>query len=163
MADGLIARETQPWKPAIATVLTTLILAPLVGGFLVSVYLGAQFFGTVSGQPLLAIIIRLITSLTVFLAFLPYGLMTGFIMGGIQALVGGIVFAVYGWTRGRPPIHVPIVAGLVLSAFLLRIPIAKTGTLVFLTAMFHVLPALAAWAVIRSFWTEKQQMSPANG
>ncbi len=50
----------------------------------------------------------------------------------------------------------------VLSAFLLRMPIPKTSTLVFLTAMFHVLPALAAWAVVRSFWQEKQQMSPAN-
>src|SRR5262249_46091138 len=91
------------WLRLVMTVLLTVVVGPLVGTILVLLTNAAGVAPEaiamyMQGQPMLSM------------------LFSGYVSGGLQALICGISFALVGWFSARLPWWVPIVVALPLAA-----------------------------------------------
>lgn len=125
------------------TVLLTLGVGPLVGTILV--YL-ADAVGAVpqtisiymQGQTILA------------------NLVSGYVSGGLQALICGLTFALVGWFSGGLPIRVPIVTGLLLAALFALTLFGRSGNGMIFSVIIHLVPALVTWWLVRGYWNRAE-------
>lgn len=127
------------WIRLMMTILLTIVVGPLVGTVLV--YL-ADAAGLLPEA--ISIYMRGQTTISV--------LVSGYVSGGLQALICGLTFALVGWSSGRLPIWVPIVTGLLLAALFALALFGVSGNGIIFSVIIHILPALATWLLVRKYW-----------
>jgi hypothetical protein len=123
----------------IMTVLLTALVGPLVGT-------GMVFLGAASGlvPQALAAIVRDCT--------IPFVLVAGYVSGGLQAILCGIGFAMFGWRFGRLSIWTAIALSLLLALVFRFVVFGTFGDGFVLSILLHIVPALAAWWLVRRYW-----------
>ena len=126
-------------KKLMMTILLPVIVGPLVGTILVYVadvagLLPAAISIYMRGQTMLA------------------NLVSGYVSGGLQALICGVTFALAGWFSGRLSVWVPIVTGLVLAALFALTLFGTSGHGIVFSAIIHLVPALVTWWLVRGYW-----------
>ncbi len=121
------------------TVLLTVLVGPLVGTVLV--YL-ADAAGAVPQT--ISIYMQGQTILS--------NLVSGYVAGGLQALICGLVFALVGWFSGGLPIRVPIVTGLVLAVLFGLALFGRSGNGIIFSVIIHLVPALVTWWLVKAYW-----------
>lgn len=125
------------------TVLLTVFVGPLVGTILV--YL-ADAVGVVprtisiymQGQTILA------------------NLVSGYVSGGLQALICGLAFALVGWFSGGLPIRIPVVTGLLLAVLFAFTLFGRSGDGIIFSVIIHLVPALVTWWLVRGYWNRAE-------
>lgn len=127
------------WLKLVMTVVLTVVVGPLVGTILV---LLANAIGAVpdaiamhmQGQPMMSL------------------LFSGYLSGGVQALICGVVYALSGWSSGRLPIWVPIVTALILTLLFALALFGVSGGGIVFSMIIHIVPALATWWLVKAYW-----------
>jgi tetrahydromethanopterin S-methyltransferase subunit F len=127
------------WVKLIITVLLTVGVGPLVGTILV-------YLADAAGLTPMAISIYMQgqTKLSV--------LVSGYVSGGLQAFICGLVFALVGWLSGRLPIWVPIVIALALAALFALALFGVSGNGIVFSVIIHIVPALVTWWLVKAYW-----------
>jgi len=126
-------------KKLLMTVLLTTVLGPLAGTILV-------VLAKAAGVAPLAISIYMQgqTMLSV--------LVSGYVSGGLQALICGVTFALAGRLSGRLSVWVPIVTGFLLAALFALALFGMSGHGMIFSAIIHLVPALITWWLVRGYW-----------
>jgi hypothetical protein len=127
------------WVKLIMTVLLTVGVGPLVGTILV-------YLADAAGLTPVAISIYMQgqTILSV--------LVSGYVSGGLQVLICGLVFALVGGFSGRLPIWVPIVTALALAALFALALFGVSGAGIIFSVIIHIVPALVTWWLVKAYW-----------
>lgn len=123
----------------IMTVLLTAILGPLVGMILVILANAAgeapeEITMFMQGQPMLSV------------------LFSGYMSGGLQALICGLTLSLFGWFFGRLPVWVPIVTALALAVLFTLALFGVSGRGIVFSLIIHIVPALATWWLVKAYW-----------
>lgn len=79
-------------------------------------------------------------------------LVSGYVSGGLQAFICGLVFAFVGWLSGRLPIWAPIVTALVLAALFALALFGVSGRGIIFSVVIHIVPALVTWWLVKAYW-----------
>lgn len=132
--------ELPLWKRLIMTVLLTVGIGPLIGTAIVLLPPGAVGFVPIG-----------MLQNGIWLA-----LLLGYVSGGLQALICGLVYALCGWQAGRLPILVPIATALPLALFFNLIFFGMSGGGVFNSIIVHIVPALATWWLVKAYWQKAE-------
>jgi hypothetical protein len=141
--------DRKPLLRSIATVLTCAVLGPPVGGIVFA--LAVSLLPWISGVPLTPdkqVDDILGVGLFVALFAVPFS----YVFGGIQAICVGLIFAVYGWHRGTPPVWLAVVAGLLLFGLSMIIGVDHVDRFSWLLLVAHVFAAFVTWSLVRAFW-----------
>ncbi len=145
--------SVKSWGAAVGTVLTCLVLGPPLGAIVFVLLLTAvpgfaltSAFEGKSASDMLA------GSIGVMLFTLPFS----YILGGLQAGFCGLVLAIYGWLKGRPPLWIALVASLFSFSVSYFVDIFGTfadsqhiTTVMFIT---HMVPTILCWLIVQSYW-----------
>lgn len=83
-------------------------------------------------------------------------LVSGYVSGGLQALICGLAFALTGWISGRLPIQTPIVTGLLLAALFALTLFGRSGNGMIFSVIIHLVPALVTWWLVRGYWNRAE-------
>jgi hypothetical protein len=126
-------------RKLIMTVLLTALVGPFVGTIIV--LLGAAGGLLPEG---LAEIVRGAT--------IPFVLLLGYVSGGLQAMLCGIGFAMFGWRFGRLSIWAAIALALLLGLIFRFVVFGTFGDGFILSILVHMVPALVAWWLVRKYW-----------
>lgn len=126
------------WEKLAMTVLLAVSVGPLVGT--------AMIF--------LAVTIADMVSIA---AFVRHGsvllvLLLGYVAGGFQATLCGLIFALYGWQFGRLPMWLPIVIALPLALVFKSIVFGMLGEGLIESMLIHIVPALIVWWLVKAYW-----------
>lgn len=127
------------WLRLVMTVLLTVVVGPLVGTILVILANAAGVAPEgiamyMQGQSLISV------------------LFSGYVSGGLQALVCGITFALVGWFSSRLPWWVPIVTALPLTVLFALALFGVSGRGAIFSVVIHIVPALATWWLVKAYW-----------
>lgn len=127
------------WVKLMMTVLLTVGVGPLAGTILV-------YVADIAGLLPMAISIYMQgqTILSV--------LVSGYVSGGLQAFICGLIFALVGWFSGRLPISIPIVTGLLLAALFALALFGVSGAGIVFSVIIHVVPAFVTWWLVKAYW-----------
>ncbi|MGE3876679.1 MAG: hypothetical protein AB7F74_27295 [Parvibaculaceae bacterium] len=127
------------WQRLIMTVLVTALVGPLIGT-------GIVLLAAASGllPQGLAEIVRGGT--------IPFVLLAGYVSGGLQAILCGIGFAMFGWRFGRLSIWTAVALSLLLALVFRFVVFGTFGDGFVLSILVHIVPALAAWWLVRRYW-----------
>jgi hypothetical protein len=126
------------WEKLVMTVLLTVSVGPMVGTAMV-------FLAIATGDMvLIATFVRDGSVLFV--------LLLGYVVGGFQAALCGLTFALYGWQFGRLPMWLPIVIALPLAFVFKFIVFGMLGEGLIESMLIHVVPALVAWWPVKAYW-----------
>ena len=141
---------SQRRSQALATVIVTTVLAPVTADLLFAGLVGAMpDFAAADGRTHGPTETGFWVAAFLAMFALPFS----YVIGGLQAAIGGAGLAAYGWFKGRPPLVLAI--GLALAAFLGgeavglydRAPAWRGAFLA-----MHVIPAVLCWLAIRPMW-----------
>ena len=142
----------QPWGEAVATFFTCLALGPPIGGLIFT--LGVSFIPAMgamahdgAGWDVEG---GLIAAVFVSLFAIPFS----YLVGGLQAGATGLLFAAWGWNKGRPSFVVALVIAAIVTAGALMAGLGDDGTFLPVMVAIHVVPTLLCWLIIRTFWRE---------
>ncbi|QIG46871.1 hypothetical protein G5V57_03385 [Nordella sp. HKS 07] len=133
------------WARAIVTILIAAIVGPLIGTALMF------FLSGVPGGLLPEGIVAEVKGSPVI-----FGVFLGYVVGGIQALVCGVVFAAYGWSSGRLPAKVALMAAVPLALIFNFIFFGMTLGGIVSSMIIHVVPAFAVWWLVKAYWQKAE-------
>lgn len=142
----------RPWGSAIATVLTFLILGPPLGAAVLILLLTAVPGLALPSSEFAGLGTTVAVSLGVMLFALPFA----YILGGLQALFCGVVLAVYGWLKGRPPLWIGLIASLLAFTVSYSVDIfgtfADSNHMALVLVIAHLMPTIFCWLIVKTFW-----------
>lgn len=137
VVSGMAGRPL--WEKLIMTVLLTVGAGPLVGTILVLLASAAGL-----APDAISTFMQDQTKLSV--------LVLGYASGGVQALVCGLIFALFGWLSGRVPLWVPLLTALLLTLLFALSLFGVSGDGLVFSAIIHFVPALATWWLVKAYW-----------
>jgi uncharacterized membrane protein YwzB len=126
-------------KSVMMTILLTVGVGPLVGTLLVYLLDSAGLL-----PEAISIYMRGQSAISV--------LVSGYVSGGLQALICGLAFALVGGVSGRLSVWVPIVTGLVLAALFVLTLFGVSGNGIVVSVIIHLVPALVTWWLVKAYW-----------
>lgn len=131
------------WRKLVMTVLVTTLVGPLIATILV-------FLGAAGGlvPPAMAEIVRSCT--------IPFVFLLGYVSGGLQAILCGIGFALFGWRFGRLSIWVAVALAVLLALIFRFVIFGTFGDGFILSILIHIVPALVAWWLVRKYWQRRE-------
>lgn len=138
-AAPITAASLPLWRKWVMTVLVTALVGPLIATILV--FLGAA--GGLVPQAM-AEIVRSGT--------IPFVLLLGYVSGGLQAILCGIGFALFGWRFGRLSIWVAVALAVLLALIFRFVVFGTFGDGFILSILVHIVPALVAWWLVKAYW-----------
>jgi hypothetical protein len=127
------------WRKLIMTVVVTALVGPLAGT--VIILLGVAVGLLPQG---LAEIVRGAT--------LPFVFVLGYASGGLQAMLCGMGFAIFGWRFGRLSIWVAVALAVLLALIFRFVVFGTFGDGFVLSILVHIAPALVTWWLVRKYW-----------
>lgn len=152
MSDQTRGRPRRPWGEAVATFLTCLALGPPIGGLVFALAVAfipamGALADTGAGWDVEG---GLLVSLFVGLFAMPFSYLTG----GLQAGAAGLLFAGWGWLKGRPSFVVALGIATVVFAGSAVTGFGEDGLMLPVIAAIHIVPTLFCWLIIRTYWRE---------
>jgi hypothetical protein len=140
---GSVQTDRPLWVRLMLTVLLTVVVGPLVGTLLVYVadtagVLPEAISIYMQGQTILA------------------NLVSGYVSGGLQALICGLTFALAGWLSRRLSVWVPIVTGGLLAVLFALTLFGVSGNGIIFSVIIHLVPALVTWWLVRGYWNRAE-------
>jgi hypothetical protein len=133
--------ETKPGQAALFTLMVCVLVGPLFG--LVLTVAGLSFLPFARGFDVLDFIFQH----TVIIASYFYS--------GIQALVFGVVMALFGKLRGVQPLWFVLVVATVLFVCSVQILGVKNSSVISVLGAASVISAWSCWLIFRRFWRVK--------
>jgi hypothetical protein len=115
------------WRKLVMTVLVTALVGPLIATIIV-------FLGAAGGLVPQAV------------------LLLGYVSGGLQAILCGIGFALFGWRFGRLSVWVAVALAVLLALIFRFVVFGTFGDGFILSILVHIVPALVAWWLVRKWW-----------
>jgi hypothetical protein len=127
------------WRKLVMTVLVTALVGPLIATIIV--FLGAA--GGLVPQAMAEIVRS---------CAIPFVLLLGYVSGGLQAILCGIGFALFGWRFGRLSVWVAVALAVLLALIFRFVVFGTFGDGFILSILVHIVPALVAWWLVRKYW-----------
>lgn len=152
--NGSLPKSRRPWGEALASFIICLALGPPIGGLIFAIGLVVvPALDTMAGlKHGLDLSGGLYAVLILGLFAMPFSYM----VGGIQAGAAGLLFALWGWNRGRPPFVVALVISGLVFAGALMAGVGEVPEFLPVLAAIHVVPTAICWLVIRNLWPERR-------
>jgi hypothetical protein len=150
MSDNLpaAAPPRRPWRRVFYTVLASVGVGPPAGAvfFTLAIMFYLPFSKPASSDNSIA------SSLLGSIFVLPFAVLFSFVLGGLQAIGTGLVFAAYGWRFKRVPLWLAVGAGTVMFGLFMLVTGVDDTSILPLYFATHVVAALACWLIVRNFW-----------
>ena len=147
------SESSRPWGSSIATILTFLALGPPLGAIVLVLLLTlmpglamTSSFADKGAADMLA------GSFGMMLFALPFS----YIVGGLQAGFCGLVVAIFGCIKGKPPLWIALAASaiafLVFFGFDVFGTLSDTKSIIFIMLIVHLVPTTLCWLIVRTYW-----------
>lgn len=143
-------RAGRPWAEAVSTFLICLALGPPLGGLIFAACTAffPAFGGLANSGNGWDLSGGLVTTLFLGLFAVPFS----YLAGGVQAAATGLLFAAWGWFRGRPSVTVAMLVAAAVFAGSALGGLADEPELLPAMVLIHAVPTFLCWLIIRNFW-----------